>query len=140
MSIGYIIWPEDTKAACDLYLKFIIPIVARLGMPFPERLPDPVAVASGFVAGAVSEADYEEAKLRWWDELDSESEIRDMQSTQALTARIALCLLSASRSEAHRLGDHLSWFLEVLQLIPVDVHGPIQEMKAYFTYRSATSR
>ena len=26
------------------------------------------------------------------------------------------------------------------QLIPADVHGPIREMKAYFTYRSAAPR
>jgi len=87
------------------------------------------------LAGKVTEHDYRAQALAWWDDLGSPGAIRDFRGRAALTARLALCILSATPNEAPRLGDHLSWFLEALSFMGINTQGPIDAMTKFFAWR-----
>ncbi len=133
MNIGSICWPSDARAATAHYLRFIVDLVVKLKVNFPEELPDPVATADSYAAGRMSEAEYRTSADRWWAYLDSiDPSGCEMGDVSALRARLGLCLLSANLEEASRLGEHLSWFLELLGLLGVDLDGPFKKMESYF--------
>src|SRR5262245_54128173 len=132
MNIGSIIWPSEATAACQQYLKFVIRVVEGYGIVFPGPRASPLQAAQAYIAGTVSEDEYRAEAIAWWDELDSQGGIREFRERASLLIRLALCLLSATPDEAPRLGEHLSWFFQVLGFMGLDVREPIKMMRAHF--------
>jgi len=135
MNIDSIIWPADAKAACNHYLKFVIQVVETLGIIFPNTRPDPRAVAERYIDGEISDEEYGAEACAWWELLEAAGEIRISRERSLLLVRLALCLLSATPDEAPRLGDHLSWFLEMLYFMGIDSREPHAMMSKYFAWR-----
>ena len=135
MNIDSIIWPEDSKAACNHYLEFIIQVVETLGIVFPNTQPDPRVVARRYIEGKISDEEYRAEACTWENLLETAGEVRVSRDPSLLLARLALCLLSATPDEVPRLGDHLSWFLEVLSIMGMDSREPLAMMSKYFAWR-----
>jgi len=135
MNIDSIIWPTDARAACNHYLGFILQVVKTLGIAFPNIQRDPRIVANRYIDGIISEEEYRAEAGIWWDLLEVAGEIRISRDRSQLLSRLALCLLSATPDEAPRLGDHLSWFLEMLGFLGMDLREPHSMMSKYFTWR-----
>lgn len=55
-----------------------------------------------------------------------------MQDKSALSVRVGICLLTANSGEAGRLGEHLSWFLVLLELLGVNLDAPLRKMETHF--------
>jgi hypothetical protein len=132
MNIGSIVWPADAKAACNHYLEFLIKSVSQLKIVFPTTQPDPCVVARRYIDGVISDEEYAAEARQWWLLVDSVDGSRITRERTALIGRLALCLLSATRDQAPLLGDHLSWFLEVLGFIGMDLHEPLDMMTKHF--------
>lgn len=132
MTIAYIIWPNDGKAARLHYMGFIVPVAESIGLRFSSHRPDPIARAKGYVEGLLSEQDLEQDKVRWWGEFDA----AEPHSHKAATCRMAICLLSTGPNDPQNLGDQLSWFFEVLHMLEVDTAGPIEQFHKYFSFRA----
>jgi hypothetical protein len=132
MNMSSIIWPEEAKAACNHYLTFILQVVVELEIVFTETRPDPRIVARRYIDGEISEEEYSAEAGAWWDFLDAAGETRGPRTRPAILARLAICLLSATPNEAPRLSDHLSWFLELLEKMGIDLHGPRAMMERHF--------
>ena len=137
MNIGDIAWPEDPKAACRLYLEFDILVIEKLGIKFPEALPSPLRTAKSYVAGEVTEEDYGAQNVLWWRHVDATGGTQEFRDIATLTARLAICLLSATTDRANSLGDDLSWFFEVLGFMGFDLNEPFQMMTTHFPSRTA---
>ncbi len=135
IAIDAIIWPADAREACRSYLGFLIKITEEMELTFPDWAPNPVVTAKAFVAGEIPEERYRSETNRWWDHIDSSGGMREFRDPSILSARLALCLLSATEDEAGRLGEHLSWFLEVLGFMGVDLEAPVAEMERYFQFQ-----
>jgi hypothetical protein len=133
MNIGSIVWPKDTTAACNQYLDFIIEVINKIGISFPDTRGDPQIVAQRYIEGKITDKAYRDEALAWWELLDAiGSGGRVSRNPSALLARLAICLLSATPNEAPRLAEHLSWFFEVLGFMGVDLELPLAMMEEYF--------
>ena len=132
MNIDSIQWPEDAEEACKFYLGFVIEVVEELKFSFPDLAPNPVATAKAYVKGDLSEEECRSQATLWWTHLESSGAIRELRDRSALEARLAICLLSATTDHAKQLGEHLSWFLEVLGFLRIDLVKPIRRMNEYF--------
>ncbi len=138
MNIGSISWPEDAKEACKFYLRFLIEVVESIDFRFPDFAADPLVTAKTYVEDKVSEEEYRSQVAGWWNYLDSAGALCEMRDPSALAARLAICLLSATTDQAKQLGEHLSWFLEVLEFLGVDQAETMRKMNGYF-FRSPSS-
>jgi hypothetical protein len=139
VNIASIIWPDDRNAAVKLYLGFLVKVIVSLNITFDvPNAPtnDPLSLVKGYLKGLVSEEERNAASLAWWSYLDSNGAIRDLQDKNALIARLAICLLSAKEEDTPELGEHLSWFLEVLGFLGMDTCIPINMMASYFDFSS----
>lgn len=134
MNIGSILWPVDGRASINLYLGFLIKIIEALGMRFSSSGPDPLSIAKRYMSGVLSEDEYRATANVWWGYLDGNDATRDLQNEDALKARIAICLLSVTMDDVEELGEHLSWFFEVLEQLGIDLDKPIDMMVAYFKF------
>ena len=134
MNIGSIKWPSERRSAINLYLGFLIEVVETLGLKFSSSGPAPLATAKDYISGALSEKEYRVAANLWWGYLDGKDAVRDFQSEDALTARIAICLLSVTLDEKEELGEHLSWFFEMLEQLGFTLDKPIEMMGDYFVF------
>lgn len=134
MNIGSIVWPVDDRAAINLYLGFLIKVIEALGMSFSSSGPDPLTTAKSYISGALSEYEYRATANVWWGYLDGNGATRDLQSEDALKARVAICLLSVTMDDVEELGEHLSWFFEMLELLGIDLDKPIDMMAEYFKF------
>jgi len=134
VNIGSILWPLDKREAVNLYLGFLIKIVEYFGFRFSSDGPDPISISKAYIAGTVSEQDYRECANVWWAYLDGSGAIRNLTDEDALLARIAICLLSVTKEDAEELGEHLSWFFEVLEQVGVDIDKPIDMMVNHFKF------
>jgi hypothetical protein len=134
MNIGSIVWPTDGRAAIKLYLGFLIKVIEALGIKFSSAGPDPLAATKSYIAGSLPEDEYRSSANVWWGYLDGAGATRDLESEDALNARIAICLLSVTLDDVEDLGEHLSWFFEVLEQLGIDLDMPIDMMAEYFTF------
>ena len=132
MNIGAINWPKDSRAAVKLYLGYLIQVVEFLNLKFPKLGSDPLFTTKKYIAGALSEAEYRESANVWWGYLDGKGSARDLKNENVLLARVAICLLSVTQDEVDYLGEHLSWFLEVLDQLKIELDKPIEMMAVYF--------
>jgi hypothetical protein len=134
MNIGSIIWPEDARTACNHYLDFILQVVNKLGIVFPGTRPDPRVVARQYMDDEITEEEYRAEAVAWWDSLKATGQITIFRDPAVLLMRMAICLLSATPDEAPRLGDHLSWFLELLETMGKDLRDPDAMMARHFVF------
>lgn len=134
MNIGSIVWPIDGRSAINLYLGFLIKVIEDLGISFSSSEPDPLSITRSYVSGALSEEEYRASANVWWGYLDGNGTTRNLQKEDALKARVAICLLSVTIDDVEELGEHLSWFFEVLEQLGIDLDRPIDMMVEYFKF------
>jgi hypothetical protein len=132
MRISDIHWPQDPRAACELYLDFVIRVVERCGIAFPASRRDPVVVARGYLAGSVSEEDYRAEVTSWSDELMSTGGLRELRDPRALTIRLAMCVVGVTPERTPELGEYLDWFFQLLWLLGIDDRAAREEMERVF--------
>ena len=132
MNMGSIVWPKDARAACVHYLDFVLQVVDKLDIEFPDTRPDPRAVVRLYIYGKTSDAAYMAERDAWWVSLDATGQITQFKDPSVLLMRLAICLLSATTDEAPQLGEHLSWFFEVLHFMGTDLREPHAMMERYF--------
>ena len=131
MNIGEIIWPTPASAACKHYLRFMLLVVDELGITFEnDPPPDPLPVARAYLAGEISEKEYERASGDWL--LNIEAAGGSMDNPAVLEAHIALSLLGALEETVEYIGDSVSWFLQVLAMMGYDGRRLSALMNAYF--------
>jgi hypothetical protein len=134
MNIGSIIWPEDARIACNHYLGFILQVVNKLGIAFPGLRPDPRTVAQQYMDGEITEEEYRAEAVAWWDIPKATGQITIFRDPPVLLVRMAICLLSVTPDGAPRLGDHLSWFFELLETMGKDLREPDAMMARHFVF------
>ena len=130
MSIGKINWPKDKKEAVNLYLRFLIKIAKAEGITFEEN--NPIVDAANYIDGNMSASDYLSKRDYWWAVIDSNDWGREFSNPDALKARYALSLLSVTEDQYGDLGEHLSWFIELVEYTSIDVDKVIDELFHYF--------
>ena len=135
MTIASIAWPEDSRDAISLYLRFLVSVVDYFRIPFPLDGPNPIPIVKDYLSGDINEMQYRESANQWWAVLDTQGNIREVQESAVLRSRLAICLLSATQSEHNELGEHLSWFFEVLENLGFSLVEPIAMMKNHFPRR-----
>lgn len=131
-TIGSIQWPKDTSSAIHLYLNFLLLVLETLKIDFSGYNTDPVQITKLFLDDLTSEDERRHALEAWWDYIDSQGAIREFQDKNILMGRLAICLLSVTEKDVNQLGEHLSWFLEVLGFLGADTKKAIQMMIVYF--------
>ena len=134
MNTSSIIWPKDARTACNHYLDFILQVVNKPGIVFPGTRADPRVVARRYMDEEISEEEYKAEADAWWDSLYATGQITTFRDPAILLMRMAICLLSATANEAPRLGEHLSWFFELLQFMGNDLHEPEALMARHFMF------
>ena len=72
----------------------------------------------------------------WWKYLDDNEKLRDFSNYDALRARIAICLLSATEEDADKLGEHLAWFFELMDYLGVNIDDLLKDMRKHFSFKS----
>lgn len=132
MNIGDIRWPADSREASAYYLRFALDVVEGLGVDFPSQCPEPKSIARAYAENALPEDEYRASVEPWWTYLESEGLIRATRDQRALIARLAICLLSANDGERERLGEHLSWFIQVVGFLGFDARVVLAKMNEYF--------
>lgn len=133
--IGSIDWPRDSHEASSLYLRFLILVIRKLGISFSEDDADPVRIAESYSAKSISEKEYIDAANSWWLKLEERNLERELQDPIALKHRLAISLLSVKSSELDVLGEHLSWFFEILENLGFDLDQPVELMQEYFDFK-----
>ena len=132
--IGSIIWPCDARECMHLLRSYMFSAVEGFGIVFGPPAPDPMAIVRGLLAGTVDDKERESALDAWWAVTDRLG-IRDFQSKDALTARLAISLLSTNEQDVSNLGEHLSWFGEVLSMLGANSGRASEMMHAHFDFR-----
>jgi len=134
MNIGQIRWPNDLKMASLLYLRFILQLIQQLNIQFLDSKPDPVSTAKGYINGDVNENEYLSAADVWWNHLEKSGSIDHAQDEDAIKARLAIFLLSAKFDSEDDLGEHLSWFFELLEELGINLTEAINMMRQFFDF------
>jgi hypothetical protein len=116
-------------------LVFMLGVVEQLGISFHSSAYDPIPIVKNILAGELRDEDRRVALAHSWKVID-EKGVRDFQRKDALIARLAVCLLSPSEQGTWDLGEQLSWFLEVLGSLGVDVDKAIAAMEEHFDFIS----
>lgn len=127
-------WPENSEKARQLLSTYMVKVVGCLGISFDASPCDPVSVVNALLSGGMSDDDVRTALDYWWSQVD-EHGVRNFEKREALIARLAIYLLSSSQQESRDLGDQLSWFMEVLGFLGMDVGKSIDIMEKYFDFR-----
>lgn len=131
-TIGSICWPEDPLLSLHLYLDFLFLAINKINVDFSDFEDDPIKIIRLFLDGTGSNESRKQACLIWWDYIDKKNALQDFQDRDILLARLAICLLSVSETDRDNLGEHLSWFLELIFYLNKDVDNLIVMMESYF--------
>lgn len=132
MNVNQIKWPIKADEAIGLYLNFQIKVIEDLNIEFTGFFSDPIFIVKKYLNNEILESDYNESKVQWWNYIDNKDAIRNFEDENILKARLAICLLSVDKNSIPELGDHLSWFLNVLTYMKFDSKKLIVMMKDYF--------
>jgi hypothetical protein len=132
MSIGNIVWPKDASKAVAKYLKFCLLVLEKFNIEFPRNELDPILITQAYIDGAHNDIERRAVANAWWSIIDESGAIRDLKSRDALIARFAIALLTPTEADANELGDHLSWFLELVYFFGEDAKLASKYMKAFF--------
>lgn len=134
MNIGQIRWPNDLKMASLLYLRFILQLIQQLNIQFLDSKPDPVSIAKSYINSDVDESEYLSAADMWWDHLENSGSADHARDEDAIKARLAIFLLSAKFDNAEDIGEHLSWFFELLEELGINLTEAINMMREFFDF------
>jgi len=136
-TISSINWPANPRDATRLYVGYVIETLERLNITFSGHPRDPIDMARGYLNGTLSGEICRSESMAWWKTIEAQDAVREFQDSRALLARIAICLLSIKEDGTSDLGEDLSWFIEVLDLMNADTDQAVRIMVAYFDpYRS----
>lgn len=133
ISIGLIKWPASRKSSVWLYLGFLLRVTEMMGLDFSDFDNDPVTLTRGYLDGVVTEEERALALSRWWGCL-GDGEIRNFNDKSVLMTRLAICFLSINEENSDEIGEHLSWFIEVLGFLGCDLSEVIGFMGEYFEF------
>jgi hypothetical protein len=125
-------WPEDAKAACDSFVNAAVHIFERYRIAFPGPLPDPVAIAKGYLAGTVTAAECSAQADEWSRILYTPERIRDVKTPSVLATRLALILLSCIPDRASDLSLALEWLLEYIKALGHDTGAAVEILESHF--------
>lgn len=131
MNIGQIVWPKDRKEAVALYLNFVIAMVDKFNLNESGALTDPIRLAKSYSLGQLSDEKYKSSATEWWSFVD-ENGLRNLETKEVLIARVAICLLSATTDEVKNLGEHLSWFMQLLHKLNIEMALVVNDMNRHF--------
>ncbi|MCU5771726.1 hypothetical protein N5923_08875 [Erwiniaceae bacterium BAC15a-03b] len=132
-SIDSIIWPKDSDEAIKKYITFMLSVCDSFNISFSNGPHNPIRLSSDFIKGNVGFDALNDASLYWWDVVDQNG-IRDFTDSDVLKARIALCFLALKENAYPELGEHLSWFIEVLGFAGYDVDKALEIYDTFFDF------
>ena len=133
-SINSIVWPEDPNQAIKEYIKFMLIACAHFKVGFTNTHENPLRLAKSFLLGEISLDVLNDASVFWWDIIDNKG-IRNFDDKDILNARIAVCILSLKERSYFELGQHLSWFIEVMGFSGYDETDLIKLYCNFFTFK-----
>ncbi|AXI03789.1 hypothetical protein [Aquirhabdus parva] len=128
-------WPLDKHVALHLFLKFQLHVLEKLNIQIANEVSqvnDPQLLATEYLAGHLSFASLDSARVQWWDYIDDHNGITNFQDRNLLMARLAVCLLMTKVNEGDTLQDHLDWFIEFLKALGEDSKKVTALKKDYF--------
>lgn len=133
-SINSIVWPENPIDAVKKYMRFILIACEAFNVDFIDIKENPLRLANRFLAGEISFDVMNNACVFWWDIVDNKG-IRDFSDKDVLNARVAICILSLNEKSFTELGQHLSWFIEIMGFAGFDESELIKIYVDYFTFK-----
>lgn len=133
MNTNSIKWPQNDKEAIFHFLNFQLMILREFELNFSNYPSDPIKIVEDYLNENIEQERYENSAGEWWDYLDKNEKSRDFQSNEALMTRLALCLLSVKREDVLKLNEHVSWFLEVLGFMGLDMKKVLKMYIEYFS-------
>lgn len=134
-SIGSIVRPDGDVNAFKHQLGFFVSVLDALEISFPNDENDPARLIKDYIDGRISVETLTAKASVWRSIFDDSAAIREFRERNILLARLAVCLLYRGETNSAELGDNLSWFLEVLDALEVDMKVPNAMMIEYFEYR-----
>ncbi|MCC8380008.1 hypothetical protein [Xenorhabdus sp. PB30.3] len=134
VSIGLIKWPEDRKSCVQLYLDFLLRVTDMLNITFKDCENDPIQITREYLKNCKTETEREAALSFWWNYVDSCDGIRNFKDKPLVMARLAICFLSIKEKDIPEIGEHLSWFIEVLGFLKLDLSKVIAFMGEHFEF------
>ncbi|MGY2442977.1 hypothetical protein [Pseudomonas sp. SDO52101_S400] len=134
-NVGAIVRPADSSEALKQQVGFLIKVLDALDITFSDCENDPLLLAKDYVDGRIPIESCKVEASVWWDKIDEDGAIRNLQDREVLLARLAICLLSNDEDDISVMGDNLSWFFEVLGFLKVDMKTPIKMMIEYFEFK-----
>ncbi|MBC8954572.1 hypothetical protein [Xenorhabdus sp. PB62.4] len=134
VSIGLIKWPEDSKSCVQLYLDFLLKVTDMLNITFEGCENDPIHITREYLKDNKTEDEREAALSFWWNYVDSNDGIRNFKDKPLVMARLAICFLSIKEKDIPEIGEHLSWFIEVLGFLGLNLSNVIVFMGEYFEF------
>ncbi|PHM43439.1 hypothetical protein [Xenorhabdus szentirmaii] len=134
VSIGLIKWPEDSKSCVQLYLNFLLKVTEILEIAFQDVENDPIRFTHEYLNGIKTEDEREAVLSFWWNYIDSNDGIRNFKDKPFLMARLAICFLSIKEKDISEIGEHLSWFIEVLGFLGLNLSKVVILMSDYFEF------
>lgn len=138
ISIGLIKWPESKVASVRLYLTFLVEVTKSLNLTFDGCNHDPVGITQDYLDGLITDTDRKLALSYWWGCFDDKN-IRSFKDKPLLMSRLAICFLSINEENVDEIGEHLSWFIEVLGFLNCNLSEVICFMGEYFEFKSIAS-
>lgn len=133
-NISSIVWPENPNEAIKQYIHFMVKVCAHFKIEFITTDKNPLKLASSLLAGEISFDVLNDANVFWWDIVDGKG-IRNFSDKDILNARIAICILSVNEKSFPELGQHLSWFIEVIGFSGFDGNELINLYCNFFTFK-----
>lgn len=133
--ISAISWSPERGNAVKELQRYMLAVVDQLGIDFETSTDSPVALVNRLIDGSSTESERQTALAHWWGLID-EKGIRDLSSKDVLIARLAVSLLSPTAVDSLDLGEQLSWFLEVLGFLGLDVDKAIDVMQVHFDFNA----
>ncbi len=133
MYICSITWPKNNDEIMKLLLSFMIQVVDKLKICFPEEMNNPLDIAKSFMKGDISLSEYEKAYECCWKYIDDRDAIREFGKTDILLARLGICLLSANNN-LEEAGEKLAWFFEVLDYLKINTDDAEKLMVEHFSF------
>ncbi|MBD1229656.1 hypothetical protein [Xenorhabdus griffiniae] len=134
VSIGLIKWPEDSKSCVQLYLNFLLKVTDMLNINFEGCENDPIQITREYLKDSKTEDEREAVLSFWWNYIDSNDGIRNFKDKPLVMARLAICFLSIKEKDIPEIGEHLSWFLEVLGFLGLNLSKVVAFMGEYFEF------
>jgi len=131
--INAISWPTERIDSVKLLQHYMLAVASPLGLDFGKSTVSPLFIVNGLINGVCSESERRSALSHWWRVID-EIGIRDFSDRSVLIARLAVSLLSPTQEDDLDLGEQLSWFLEILGFLGLNVDQAIERMQIHFEF------